>query len=92
MQVSIGDDVKKFAHAVREHWGVENRLHWCLDVVFGEDQNRARTENAAENLSLARKWSLNLLYQDKSSDISLKSKQMHASLNPDYLLKLLSVS
>ena len=48
-------------HAVRQHWRVENRLHWCMDVVFGDDQMRARTDHAAQNFAVLRQFVLNLL-------------------------------
>ena len=52
---SLKNDVTKFARAVRGHWSVENQLHWVLDVVFAEDQHRARSGYAAENLALTRR-------------------------------------
>jgi len=87
-----GDDAKQFLHAVREHWGVENRLHWTLDVVFGEDQARARTKNAAENLAALRRFALNLLKNESSEKkLSLRSKRLMAAWNGDYLKKVLGV-
>jgi len=47
---SLGLDAQRFGHAVRSHWGVENQLHWVLDVVFNEDQSRARAKQAAEKM------------------------------------------
>ena len=52
---SLPADIERFAKAVRGHWSIENQLHWVLDVVFGEDQSRARTEQAAENLAALRR-------------------------------------
>ena len=57
---SIGQDAKRFAHAVRSHWGGENQWHWQLDVSFGEDQSRMRTGHSAENFSVIRRIALNL--------------------------------
>ncbi len=72
----------------KNHWGIENNLHWMLDVVFHEDQSRARTLNAAENLATLRKIALQLLYQadDKAS---MKNRRHKAAWNNDYLLTLL---
>jgi predicted transposase YbfD/YdcC len=61
---SLQANAALLARAVRGHWGVENGLHWVLDMYFGEDRSRARTENAAENLALLRRWVLSLLRQD----------------------------
>ena len=62
---SLPLDAQPFGKAVRSHWGVENQLHWVLDVVFNEDQSRARNKNAGENLATLRRWSLNLTKADK---------------------------
>ena len=79
-----------FAKAVRAHWGVENKVHYCLDVSFGEDQNRARTKYAAANLSTLRKMTMNILRQESSSK-SLIQKQRKAARSPRFLLKLLKL-
>jgi len=87
---SLAVDVKKFARAVRGHWGVENSLHWCLDVQMGEDQSRARTGHAAENLATLRRLALNLLKRDKTKKRGLRGKQLNAGWDHDYLLRLLA--
>jgi predicted transposase YbfD/YdcC len=79
---------KQMAAAVREHWGIENGLHWVLDVVFGEDQSRVRTGHAAENLAWVRKVALSLLRQDQSQG-SLKGKRKRAGWDETFLLHLL---
>ena len=56
-------DLQKFSDAVRKHWGIENKLHWCLDMVFDEDRCRTRVDNSGENLAVIRHISLNL-YKD----------------------------
>lgn len=84
-------DVPSFARAVRGHWGVENKVHWLLDVVFGEDQSRARAGYAAENLATLRRLALNLLKKEHSSQRSLRGKQLDASWNHAYLLQLLGL-
>jgi len=87
---SLAVDVEQFARAVRGHWSVENSLHWCLDVQMGEDQSRARTGHAAENLATLRRLALNLLKRDKTKKRGLKGKQLNAGWNHDYLLRLLA--
>lgn len=75
--------------SVRAHWGIENSLHWVLDVAFREDQSRKRSENAAENFSLLCRMALNLLKNEKSTKRSVKGKRLDAGWNNDYLLKIL---
>ena len=87
---SLAVDVEKFARAVRGHWGVENSLHWCLDVQMGEDQSRARTGHAAENLATLRRLVLNLLKRDRTKKRGLKGKQLNAGWDHAYLLQLLA--
>jgi predicted transposase YbfD/YdcC len=87
---SLAVDVEKFARAVRGHWGVENSLHWCLDVQMGEDQSRARTGHAAENLATLRRLALNLLKRDKTKKRGLRGKQLNAAWDHAYLLRLLA--
>ena len=81
--------VETFARAVRGHWGVENKLHWVLDVQFREDQSRARTEYAAENLATLRRLTLNLLKKDKTKKRGIRGKQLNAGWDHSYLLRLL---
>jgi predicted transposase YbfD/YdcC len=87
---SLPADAPRFGRAVRGHWGVENSLHWVLDVVFGEDQSRARSGFAAENLAATRRLAINLLRRDKTCQRSLKGKLMRAAIDPDYLKRILS--
>ena len=83
----------RFNQTVRSHWEVENQLHWVLDVVFNEDQSRARTGNAAENLATLRRWSLNLLKADHlKPKCSLKGRKKIAGWDNAYLLHLLGVN
>jgi predicted transposase YbfD/YdcC len=87
-----GHDAQLFLQAVRAHWAVENSLHWTLDVTFREDQARARTKNAAQNLAALRRLALNLLKSETSqSKLSIRSKRLWASWKPDYLKKLLGI-
>jgi hypothetical protein len=81
----------RFAKAVRGHWSIENQLHWVLDVVFGEDQARARTKQAAENLAAMLRLAVNLLRREKQCKRSIKGKLMRAAIDPDYLRHLLII-
>jgi predicted transposase YbfD/YdcC len=67
------------AGAIRSHWGVENSLHWSLDVTFREDDSRKRADNSAQNFALVRKIALNLLKADKSIKIGIKGKRLKAA-------------
>ncbi|MEP7289674.1 MAG: ISAs1 family transposase, partial [Chloroflexota bacterium] len=78
-------------HAIRAHWGIENRCHWILDVVFKEDASRSRLRFAGDNLAVLRKVALNLLHQHPTRG-SLKGKRYQASLNEDFLLSVLKSS
>jgi predicted transposase YbfD/YdcC len=86
---SLPLDVERFVRAVRGHWGVENKVHWILDVQFGEDQSRARTGYAAENLATLRRFALNLLKNEKTKKRGIRGKQLNASWDHAYLLRLL---
>jgi predicted transposase YbfD/YdcC len=83
--------VETFARAVRSHWGVENNVHWIMDVCFGEDQSRARTGHAAENLATLRRLALNLLKREKTKKRGIRGKQLNAGWDHDYLLRLLGI-
>jgi predicted transposase YbfD/YdcC len=83
--------VETFARAVRGHWGIENKLHWTMDVCFGEDQSRARTGHAAENLAALRRLALNLLKREKTKKRGIRGKMLNASWDHSYLLRLLGV-
>ena len=86
---SLKLDVATFARAVRGHWGVENKLHWVLDVCFREDQSRARQGYAAENLATLRRLALNLLKREKTKKRGIRGKMLNASWDHPYLLRLL---
>ncbi|MCX8146815.1 MAG: ISAs1 family transposase, partial [Azovibrio sp.] len=61
---SLAPDAQRLAQAIRSHWGIENRLHWCLDVAFADDQMRARTLHAAHNLAVLKRITMNLIRLD----------------------------
>ena len=73
---------------IRGHWGVENGLHWCLDVTFREDANRTRDTNAGANLGVVRRVAASLLKQDSAKG-SIRTKRLHAALDPKYLERVL---
>lgn len=86
-------DAETFAKAARSHWGVENRLHWILDVTFREDDCRVRKDHAPQNLSALRKFALSLLRQDKQySKRSLRGRRKTADRLPDYRASLLGLA
>jgi predicted transposase YbfD/YdcC len=78
-----------FARAVRSHWGIENRVHWVLDVAFREDACRARAGHAARNFAVVRHLALNLLRQDRTRKGSIATKRFTAALDDTYLAALL---
>ncbi len=84
---SIPADAKRFAHAVRGHWDVENRLHWRLDVVFAEDVSRIRKGNAPAIMTSIRHLCMNLFEQEPSST-RLSKKRRKAAWNDDYRAKV----
>lgn len=88
---SVAADARAFADSIRSHWGIENQLHWCLDVIFSEDRCRVRSGHAPRNLSLLRRLALNLLRQDSSGG-SLKMKRYRAGLDNNFLLQVLAAS
>ena len=88
---STNGDVSDFANQTRKHWGVENKLHWMLDVNFNEDKCRIREGNAPSNMSLIRKIALTLLNKDKSSNVGIGVKRKKAGWNNKYLEKILSM-
>jgi predicted transposase YbfD/YdcC len=61
---SLFADAEKMLHVIRSHWAIENRLHWCMDVIFGDDQMRSRTDHAAHNLAILKQLTLNLIRLD----------------------------
>jgi predicted transposase YbfD/YdcC len=86
---SLKPDAARLNGAIRQHWSIENKLHWVLDVGFGEDLDHKRAGNAAQNFSVLNRIALNLLKQDKSSKRGIHGKRLKAAWNNDYLLQLL---
>lgn len=85
---SLRSSAEELAGYVRGHWGVENGLHWCLDVSFREDQNRTRDTNAGANLGVVRRVAASLLKQDTTRG-SIKAKRLNAAWDQDYLKQVL---
>lgn len=74
----------------RGHWSVENELHWCLDMSFGDDASQVRAGHGAENLSVLKRMALNLLKQDTSLKASIRAKRKAGGWDNGYLVKLLN--
>ncbi len=88
--VSLDGGVERFAQSVRSHWGIENQLHWILDVAFNEDASRIRKDHAPANFALIRHIAVNLLRQDTSVKVGLKAKRLKAGWDNDYLSRILA--
>ncbi len=88
---SLLDQAENYNSYIRQHWGVENSLHWTLDMTFGEDYQRKRKDKAAQNFSLIQKFALNILKKDNSVKASLKNKRLMAGWDDEYLMKILGV-
>ena len=85
-----GMTASQILEAKRSHWGIENKLHWVLDMQFREDESRARTDNSAENLNVLRHWAFNLLKADTSLRGSFSDKQFKCLLDDAFLDKIIS--
>jgi predicted transposase YbfD/YdcC len=81
---------RRFAAAVRGHWGIENRLHWQLDVTFQEDQCRLRLGHADANFSILRRTALGLLKNESTLKVGIKNKRLTAAWDERYLEQVLS--
>lgn len=87
---SLESDACKLAQAIRLHWGVENGLHWTLDVTFNEDASRIRTGHAPQNIALLRRIALNALNREQSLKRSTRQKSNRAAMDNDYMLTILA--
>jgi len=87
---SLENNAEKIALAIRSHWGIENNLHWTLDVTFSEDNSRIRRDHSPENFSLLRRLAVNLLKQETTFKGSLKMKRYKAAMDNNYLVKILT--
>ena len=87
---SLKAEAKELNRVIRGHWSIENSLHWVLDIAFREDDSRIRKDNGPENVATLRHIALNLLKQDKSIKVGIKSKRKNAGWSESYLLKVLN--
>ncbi|CAG4885707.1 ISAs1 family transposase ISAzo3 [Paraburkholderia saeva] len=88
---SLPADPKRINEAVRAHWAIENSMHWVLDVAFGEDQCRARVDNAAQNFAILRRIVSNLLRADKATKVGIKNKRLKAGFDEHYRAQVLGM-
>ena len=86
---SLLTKAKELQRAIRLHWGIENKLHWVLDVAFSEDASRKRAGNASQNFSILSKIALNLLKNETSEKQGIKGKRLKAAYDQNYLIKVL---
>jgi predicted transposase YbfD/YdcC len=86
---SLRNDAQKLAEAIRGHWSVENSLHWVIDVTFKEDNSRIRKDNAPANFAVLRHIAVNIIGQNKSRKLSVRSKRFLATLDEEYSNELL---
>lgn len=86
---SLPNDAQKLGHAIRSHWGIENQLHWVLDVAFNEDKCRIRKDNAPQNFAVLRHLAMNLLKREKTAKVGFENKRLRAGWDNDYLEKVL---
>jgi predicted transposase YbfD/YdcC len=82
------DEVERLGQSLRGHWGIENGLHWVLDVSFGEDANRTREGNGAENLSIVRRLALGMLKQVKGNK-TMPNVKFRVAVDPEFRTKIL---
>lgn len=88
---SLPPCAKELQRAIRLHWGIENKLHWVLDVAFGEDASRKRAGNASQNFSILSKIALNMLKNETSERQGIKGKRLKAAYDKKYLIKVLGI-
>jgi predicted transposase YbfD/YdcC len=87
---SLRGSVQDYAQVIRGHWGIENSLHWVLDVTFREDASRMRADHGTENVAWLRRMAVSLLRNDTTCDRSLRQKSIKALCDQEFLLQVLS--
>ena len=89
---SLESNAEQFANSVRSHWGIENSLHWILDVALKEDDCRIRKDNAPQNFAVLRQIAVNLLGKEKRLKRLIKNKQFLAAMDNNYLARVLALA
>ena len=89
---SLPCDAQRIGLAIRVHWGIENQLHWVLDVTFGEDASRIRTAHAPQNMALLKRLAISVLNQETSKKRSIRQKAKRAAMSPDYMIEVLAAA
>jgi predicted transposase YbfD/YdcC len=89
---SLEENAERFANYVRSHWGIENSLHWILDVALREDDCRIRKDNAPQNFAVLRQMAVNLLSKEKRVKRGIKNKQFLAAMDNNYLTQVLALA
>ncbi len=87
---SLPENARQILNATRQHWSIENCLHWVLDVAFNEDRSRVRKDHAPANLAVLRHMAVNLLKKESTAKGGIKAKRLQAGWNENYLIKVLS--
>lgn len=88
---SLAPNAERLLQAIRDHWSIENSVHWVLDVAFNEDRSRVRKDHAPQNLAVIRRIALNLLRKEKSAKGGLQAKRLQCGWDENYFFKVLSV-
>ena len=88
---SLPADAQLLSNSIRSHWGVENSLHWVLDVAFNEDNSRKRAGNAAQNFSVLNRIALNLLKNEIATKVGVRGRRLKAGWDNEYLKKILKI-
>jgi predicted transposase YbfD/YdcC len=88
---SLSPNANLLLQSIRAHWGIENSVHWILDVAFNEDQSRVHKDHAPENLAVMRRIAVNLLRKEKTAKCGFQAKRLQCAWDENYFFKVLSV-
>ncbi len=89
---SLASDANKIGSAIRQHWGIENSVHWTLDVTFHEDESQIRSLHSPQNFALLRRIALNALEREPTSHRSIRQKSRRSAMNDHYMVSVLVAS